>query len=291
MIESAVDVLTHPMLAKGVAAGLVVLVLGIVLASVRSEAGVQRYGGLMVAAATMLVLFQSNMVGRSQLAGIALLALAGLLPTGVAIGALVAIPGAFLVIRPEAADPQTWLPWFAMMVIVVAAPLVASFDDRHGKTGLSLPLFGIAALGVFLTVPDTEGALALLGVAGIAGFLGWPRPFASLGRSGAYAVIGVYMFVAAEGAIARPPSIIASAAVLGLLLVVPIAIRLRGTGRAHEVDHIDTVFPLIAHLLLVLLISRTAGRMPTVEAAAALTIALLAAATTIMLHRPSQLPQ
>ena len=76
MIESAVDVLTHPMLAKGVVAGLVVLVLGIVLASVRSDSRVQRYGGLMVAAGTMLVLFHTDMLGRSQVAGIALLALA-----------------------------------------------------------------------------------------------------------------------------------------------------------------------------------------------------------------------
>jgi hypothetical protein len=49
----------------------------------------------------------------------------------------------------------------------------------------------------------------------------------------------------------------------------------------------DALFPLIAQLLLVLLISRTAGRMLTVKAAAALTIALLAVAATIMLRRPS----
>ena len=88
-----------------------------------------------------------------------------------------------------------------MVAIILAAPLVAAFDDRYHETGLPIPLLGIAALGVFLAVPDTEGAMVLLGVAGIAGFLGWPRPVATLGAAGSYAVVGLYMFVAAGGAL------------------------------------------------------------------------------------------
>ena len=198
------------MLVKGVIAGFLVLGLGIVLWAVRGRNDILRFGGLLVAAATMLVLYQSEMLGLSQLVGVTLLAIAGLFHRGVVVGALFAIPGAFFMIRPEAAEPQSWLPWFAMLAIVVAAPLVASFDDRYPKTGLPMPLFGIAALGVFLAVPDTEGAMVLLGVAGIAGFLGWPRPVATLGAAGSYAVVGLYMFVAAQGAIGRPASIIAS---------------------------------------------------------------------------------
>ncbi len=294
MIESGVDVISDPMFVKGVVAGLVVLALGIVLWAVRGRDDVLRFGGLLVAAATVLVLYQSGMLGLSQLAGVTLLAIAGLFHRSVVVGALIALPGAFFVIRPEATEPQSWLPWFAMLAIVFAAPVVASFDDRYPETGLPIALFGMAALGVFLTVPDTEGAMVLLGVAGIAGFLGWPRPVATLGAAGSYAVVGLYMFVAANGAIGRPASMIASAAILGLLLIVPIAIRLRSIGWAHELDRVDARLPLIAQLVLVLLISRTAGRIGWVPGAAALTIALLAAATSIILIlrslRPSQLP-
>ncbi|MCH8900440.1 MAG: hypothetical protein IH942_08135 [Acidobacteria bacterium] len=286
MVESGVDVISDPMFVKGPVAGLIVLALGIVLWGVRGRSDVLRFGGLLVAAATMLVLYQSEMLGLSQLVGVTLLAIAGLFHRGVVAGALFAIPGAFFVIRPEAAEPQSWMPWFAMLAIVFAAPLVASFDDRYPKTGLPMPLFGIAALGVFLAVPDTEGAMVLLGVAGIAGFLGWPRPVATLGAAGSYAVVGLYMFVAAEGAIGRPASIIASVAVLGLLLIVPITIRLRSAGWAHDLDRVVAVVPLVAQLFLVLLISRTAGRIAWVPGAAALTVGVLAGAAMIILLVP-----
>jgi len=290
LIESVTDMLLDPLFVKGVIAGGAVLVLGIVVAGTRSDEGVLRSGGVMVAAAATIVLSQSGMLGLSQVVGITLLAIAGLLHTSAAIGPVLAIPGAFFVIRPDAADPQSWLLWFAMVALILAAPLVASFDGRYRESGLPLPLFGIAALGVFLTVPDTEGAMVLLGVAGVAGFLGWPRPFATLGGAGSYAAVGVYVLVAAQGAAGRPPSIMASVAVLGLLLLVPVAVRLRSTGWAHQLDSIDALFPLIAQLLLVLLISRTAGRVPGVEVAAGLTLALLAVAAAIMLRRPSHLP-
>ncbi|MCZ6457603.1 MAG: hypothetical protein O6650_10180 [Actinobacteria bacterium] len=292
MIETGVDVISDSMFVKGVVAGLIVLALGIVFWAVRGRDDVLGFGGLMVAAATVLVLYQSGMLGLSQLAGVTLLAIAGLFHRSIVVGALIALPGAFFVIRPEAASPQSWLPWFAMVAIILGAPLVASFDNRYHKTGLPIPLFGVAALGVFLTVPDTEGAMVLLGVAGIAGFLGWPRPFATLGAAGSYAVVGLYMFVAAGGAIGRPASIIASAAVLGLLLIVPITIRLRSIGWAHELDRVDAIVPLLAQLVLMVLISRTAGRIVGVPGAAVLTVGVLTAVAMIILFlpwpRPSQ---
>ena len=286
MIETGVDVISDPIFVKAVVAGLIVLALGIVFWAVRGRGDVVAFGGLMVAAATVLVLYQSGMLGLSQLAGVTLLAIAGLFHRSVVVGALIALPGAFFVIRPEAASPQSWLPWFAMVAIILAAPLVASFDDRYHETGLPIPLFGIAALGVFLTAPDTEGAIVLLGVAGIAGFLGWPRPVATLGAAGSYAVVGLYMLAAAEGASGRPASIIASVAVLGLLLIVPITIRLRSAGWAHDLDRINALVPLVAQLFLVLLISRTAGRIAWVPGAAALTVGVLAAAAMIVLLVP-----
>ncbi len=282
MIESAVDALIDPMMAKGLVAGFIVLALGIVLWLVRGRDEVQRFGGLMVATAIVLVLYQSQMLGWSQVVGVILLAVAGLLHRSVAVGALLALPGAFFIIRPETAQSGSWLPWFGLLAIILAAPIVAAFEGRYASTGLSHPLFGIAALGVFLTVPDTEGAMVLLGVAGVAGFLGWPRAFASLGGAGSHAAVGVYVFVATQGAIGRPASIIASVAVLGLLLIVPIAIRLRGVGLAGQLDQVDAVFPLLAQLALAILIARTAGRVEGVVGGAVLTIGLLAIAGVIL---------
>jgi len=282
LIESAVDALLDPMLVTGIVAGFVVLALGIVLWLVRGRDEVQRFGGLMVATAIVLVLYQSGMLGRSQVAGVILLAIAGLPHRGIVVGALLAIPGAFFMIGPETAEPGSWLPWFGVLAIILTAPIVAAFDHRYQGTGLPLPLFGIAALGVFLTVPDTEGAMVLLGVAGIAGFLGWPRAFASLGGAGSYAAVGVSVMVATEGATGRPASIIASVAVLGLLLLVPIAIRLRSAGLAGQLERVDAVFPLFAQLALAVLIARTAGRVESVVGAAVLTIGLLTTAAAIL---------
>jgi len=294
LIESAADALADPIFVTGVIAGVIVLALGIALSAVRGRDEVQRYGGVMVAAATLLVLLQFEMIGLSQLFGVVVLAIAGLFRATIAVGAAIAIPGAFLVARPDSFDPHSWLPWFAMFCIVLAAPLVASFDDHYRDTGLPLPLFGIAALGLFLTVPDTEGAMALLGVAGVAGFLGWPRPVATLGAGGSFAAVGVYVLVALEGAIGRPASIIAAMAIMGLLFIVPITDRMWGAPGAAQFDRVDPLIPLIAQLVLVLVISRTAGRIAGVLAAAAVTLALLIAAAfltrLLRRRRPTQMP-
>jgi hypothetical protein len=291
MLEAVIDVLTEPQFLMGVLGGFVVLAVGIAARVGLSDDEVWPYAGLLVAGASAVILVYSGLLTGAQVLGLALLTAVGFLNIGVVLGSVLSIPGAFLIIRPDAMEAPSWMSWFAFAAIVLAAPLVAAFDERYGATGLSLPLLGISTLGVFLTVPDTEGALVILGVAGIAGFLGWPRPFASLGRAGSYAVIGVFVLVAAAGSTARPAAIIGSVALLGLLVIVPIAIRLRGVGWAHHLDRVDPLFPLVAQLLLVLLISRTAGRMPGIEPAAALTIGLLAVAATLVLRRPSHLSE
>lgn len=294
LIEQALEVLSDPFLVMGAIAGLVVLGVGVALPLVWQRDGPLPIGGLLVAAATMAVLAQSGMLGLAQFLGVTLLAIGGLFQRFAVVATLFATAGAFFLIRPETGEPDSWLPWFGLLAIVLTAPLVAAFDDRYARTGLSLPLFGIAALGVFLTVPNTEGSMVLLGVAGTAGFLGWPRAFASLGRAGSYAAVGVYVFVATEGATGRPASIIASVAVLGLLLIVPIAMRLRNVGLAGQLDRVGALFPLFAQLAFAVLISRTAGRVEGVVGAAVLTVGSLvtAGAVLVVVHsrRPTRLP-
>ncbi len=113
MIETGVDVISDPMFIKGVVAGFIVLALGIVFWTVRGGNEVLGFGGLLVAAATVLVLYQSEMLGLSQLAGVTLLAVAGLFHTSLAVGALLALPGAFLIIRPAALPGSPMQQWLA----------------------------------------------------------------------------------------------------------------------------------------------------------------------------------
>ena len=91
MVESGVDVISDPTFVRGAVAGLIVLTLGIVFWAVRGRDDVLGFGGLMVAAATVLVLYQSGMLGLSQLAGVTLLAIAGLFHRSVVVGTLIAL--------------------------------------------------------------------------------------------------------------------------------------------------------------------------------------------------------
>lgn len=293
-MDIVVDLATGPPFIAGVVGGVVVVGLVLLLWATRGRR-IVGYGGLLVAGATVLLLYQFELTARSQLVGVALLAVAGSLHRHTAtLAPVLAIPGAFFVFRPDASGGTEWLIWVGLLALVFSAPLVASFDGRFSDTGLALPFFGIATLGVFLTVPDTEGALVMLGVAGLAGFLGWPKPIASLGGAGSYAATGVYFFVAAQGAQARPASIVACVGALGLLLLVPIVGRLRDRGWAYRIDETDALIPLFAQLSLVVVVARTAGRIGWVPGAVVTTIAILLVAAIVTLVVPvrgrSQLP-
>lgn len=288
------DLVAGPPFIAGVVGGVLAVGLALLLWAKQGRR-IVRYGGLLVAVATVVPLYQLELMTRSPLVGVALLAIAGSLHRHSAtIAVFFAIPGVFFVFRPDAWDETEWLVWVALLAVLVAAPLIATFDDRFFDTGLPLPFFGIASLGVFLTVPDTEGALVLLGVAGLTGFLGWPKAFASLGGAGSYAVVGVYFFVAAHGAQARPASIVACIGALGLLLIIPVVGWLRDRSWVHRLAQIDALIPLLLQLALVVLVARTGGRIGWVPGAAAVTIVTLSAAAGVALMVPadgrSQLP-
>jgi hypothetical protein len=104
---------------------------------------------------------------------------------------------------------------------------INDFERRHAGMGLGVVFYTIAVLGMFAAVPDTEWAVALVAVAISVAFLAWPKVAASLGPEGAYVAVAVYLWVAAQGGEARPPSIIGSAACLGLLLIEPVVIALK----------------------------------------------------------------
>src|SRR5205085_2473471 len=175
------------------------------------------------------------------------------------------------------------------LVVIVACPLVGGFDRHFGAAGWSLPFYAISVAGVYFTVPDTERALALLGVAIPLALLGWPVAFASLGSGGAYAAVGALIWTAASESSGREASFVGAIGCLGLLVADPMA-RALGRRRASLLDFVprrasSVVFVGAIHLGLVFIASRIAGlRNSVAEATVIVTFAL---AVTVVALRTS----
>ena len=255
----------------GLAAGTVALVVGVLVSvglrtfarpTVRWEGA-----GLLFAAAALVGLDLTHDAPGGLVGGTAL----------VAVGAGVAAAARFpLAVRPAAVAPGAWLvaahgaipgePWVRVLVfvtIVAGGALVADVDRRTARLGLGPLLFAVTVGGVYATVPDTEQALVLLGVAAPVALLGWPLRRAVLGRAGSPAAVAVLMWSAAVGGVGRPSSIVGAVGCLGLFVVAPLSRR-----------SVRTSAPVVvaAHALLVLLSARVAGLRPTVRAAVAVVL-------------------
>jgi hypothetical protein len=262
MISGIVDTLVDPRFLTGIAAGIVMLGVGLLTEIVWHGDKPAPYGGLLLTVGALAALAFTETISIWMIAGIPLLGLAGLAHRSVTLGIAAAIPGAALIIVAITNDFASWVPWFALVAIIVAAPLVASFDSRYDRAGLPLPFFAVSTLGVYLAVPDTELAIVLFGTAAVVGFLGWPKPVMSFGAVGAYAAVGLYVAAASIGAVGRPASLIAAVACLGLTVVTPVAHRIFRSGKSFCcLDGVDPVVAISGQLVLVLLISRTAGRL------------------------------
>jgi hypothetical protein len=144
------------------------------------------------------------------------------------------------------------------VTIVAGGALVADVDRRTARRGLGPLLFAVSVGGVYATVPDTEQALVLLGVAAPVALLGWPLRRAGLGAAGSPAAVAVLAWSAAVGGVGRPSSIVGAVGCLGLFVVGPVSRRAVRTSASTVVA---------AHALLVLVSARVAGLRPTVRAA------------------------
>lgn len=157
-------------------------------------------------------------------------------------GALVAA-GATLTAWSLTADGGALLGLWAAVAICVAGQLLADFDRR--RLALAPVLLAVSAAGIYVTVPDVEAAVVVLGAALPIALLGWPGPLGwarrrepppSLGTAGALATAGLLVWVVAAGGSERPGSIVGGLACLGVLVIEPLAHhlgRLRRGGRRH----------------------------------------------------------
>ena len=178
-------------------------------------------------------------------------AAAARLPLAVRLAAVA--PGAWLVAAHGAIPGE---PWVRVLVFVD--------DRRRGRAGrrrrpshrpprAGPPPVRSSVGGVYATVPDTEQALVLLGVAAPVALLGWPLRRAVLGPAGSPAAVAVLAWSAAVGGVGRPSSIVGAVGCLGLFVVGPLSRR-----------SVRTSAPVVvaAHALLVLVSARVAGLAP-----------------------------
>jgi len=197
-------------------------------------------GGLLLAATALAVLAVTLAVDVWLALGLVLLAVAGLIRTRTTISAIaIAIPGGIVIGISFLDSTLAALPGFVVLAIAVLAPLVASFDERNAQSTVATPLIAISFAGVLLTIPDTKEALVVASVAAAWVLAGPPARAARLGRSGAYAATGLLVWVVASGGFARPGSLIAGVAVLGLLIAEPVG-RLVRTARPTRLDRLTT---------------------------------------------------
>jgi hypothetical protein len=173
-----------------------------------------------------------------------------------------ALPGAVLLTTDLGSRPR-WVVPVTVLAVSIASPLVADFDRRFGRAGWPLALYAISVVGVYFTVPDTERAAVLLGLALPFAFIGWPVSLASLGPAGSYAAVGVLLWVGAFESRGREAALVGAIACLALLVFEPIA-RVAGGGRDTMLAAVArqrfALIPIaILQLGLVFVASRIAG--------------------------------
>jgi hypothetical protein len=237
-------------------------------------------GGLLFAAAGVAGLGRSVGVPRGLTFGLIALAVAALVvehlrPWRLAALGLVA-PGAWLLAYQADLVEVGWIRALVGIAIAAGVTLMSDFERLSLKQNLGLPLLAITAAGIYLTVPDTEQALVIMGAALLVAALGLIRPQVSLGVAGSYAATGLLVWTIAAGGFGRPASILGGLACFGLFWVEPLT---RLISRANLVVPIPVA--VAAHTILVLIASRAVGRGSRVSEALLLAAAELVIAIAI----------
>ena len=191
-------------------------------------------GGVVLAVGVIASLVYAGQSAPLLIMGVAVLAAGGLVrTTSVALKLAVAIPGAALIGAQLLGGALTYLPAAAVVAIVVLSPLVASFDATLARSTMASPLLAVSLVSVFFVVPDTEVPLILAGAAALWLVSGPPAMVTRLGGAGAYATTGLLVWDVAVGGAARPASLVAGVATLGVLVAVPVVLVL-GPGAKRE---------------------------------------------------------
>lgn len=159
--------------------------------------------------------------------------------------------------------------------VMLAGFLLRDFEGRRGSAGA---FFAITALGVFLTVPSPNEAVAVLG--GSAAFLVLPR----IGGTASSSLIGLLAWASVIGGIERTGSVVGALACIGLLLVEPLSYRLSRTWPRLLIGPpvLSRRLLIAVHALSVMICSRIAGFQEKSEPALILAVLGLASAWLLL---------
>ena len=234
--------------------------------------------GVLFAAAALAGLADARSVPDGLVAGILFLAIGGLVDdlstAPVYIRPVLAAPGLWVILSQVDLGPLEGAPLATAAMVLVGGTLASECDRRFEREALGPVLLAAAIAGVYLTVPDTEEALVLLGAA-LALAAGWPLRLARLGTAGSFAAVGVIAYAAVIGGRGRPSSVLGAALCLGVLAIEPLARLLRATSRRTRrhtgAKVVGTVLGI--HAVLVLVASRVVGRPDDLRTAAGLAVA------------------
>ena len=215
-------------------------------------------------------------IGSGIWVAISLLVIAGVLHvvlgTSPLLASMLALPGAWWLVDRAGIDGDWWLEWLIASVVVLGAPLVASFDELDSARAWGPGFWLLSVAGIFAGVPDTEEALVLLGVSAPLALLGWPLRLVHIGP-GVISLLAVFMWVAAWGGRGRPSATVAVVVGLGLLLVEPLVRWLR--NRTLPPNTMGAFGAGSLQVVMVLLASRWAARYASVTTATVLAVAVL----------------
>ncbi len=207
-------------------------------------------GGLALAGCGVAALAWTYRVPTELLLGVALLAVAGLVPTQSHSAAMaLTVPGAVAIGAAFVDSPRPEIVVFVVVAIVVLGRLVVVFDVADDNV-VGMPLFVISMFGVLVTVPDTDQVIVVAATAAPLFVAGYPFRLARLG-GGAPAATGLLIWAVAVGGSARTGAIVAGTAALGLLVAGPVMQLLRGS--ASRADRSPAFVVGVQGLLAVLL--------------------------------------
>jgi hypothetical protein len=177
------------------------------------------------------------------------------------IGAAVAVPGAVVLATDADVTGFDWAKTLSIVAIVAASALIADYDDYARPAGLAPVLLAATAIGVYYTVPDTEEAVVLVGATLPLVLLGFPFPFASLGRAGTFALVGAIVWVSCVDGRGRDTAIVGAIGCFGIMVLDPLLDRVLPERQERLVR--PWSWPLLAmaaiHVGLVAMASRVAG--------------------------------
>jgi hypothetical protein len=198
-----------------------------------------------------------------------------------AVGPIASLPGGFLIAGANAGLADGWVPVLIVLGIAVVGGTAADLDRRGARYGLGPLLFVIAVVGIYFTVPDTELMRAIVGVALPLVLLAWPYAAAALGAGGAYAAVGLLLWIAPIEGIGRPGAIVGVVGAFALLVGEPLGRALvpwlRGRVRLIQfpIGH-PRALVVGSQVVLTLYAARVAGTAQSAFAAVLLMIPALA---------------